>query len=49
MEFSLVFSSKIEVFLYTVPKLLLGKRWYILFLLVTLVFIVQVTKLVQFT
>jgi hypothetical protein len=39
--------SEIEVFHCTVPKLLTRKRYYILF--VIQVFIVQVTKLVQFT
>jgi hypothetical protein len=39
--------SEIELFHYTVPKLLIRKRYYVLFLI--LVFIVQVTKLVQFT
>jgi hypothetical protein len=36
-----------DISLYTVPKLLITKRYYLLFLI--LVFIVQVTKLVQFT
>jgi hypothetical protein len=39
--------SEIELFHCTVPKLLIRKRYYVLFLLP--VFIVQVTKLVQFT
>jgi hypothetical protein len=39
--------SKIELFHSTVIKLLIRKRYYILFLIP--VFIVQVTKLVQFT
>jgi hypothetical protein len=39
--------SEIELFHYTVPKLLIRKRYYVLFLIP--VFIVQVTKLVQFT
>jgi hypothetical protein len=39
--------SEIELFHCTVPKLLIGKRYYVLFLIP--VFIVQVTKLVQFT
>jgi hypothetical protein len=39
--------SKIELFHCTVPKLLIRKRYYLLFLIP--VFIVQVTKLVQFT
>jgi hypothetical protein len=39
--------SETELFHYTVPKLLIWKRYYILFLIP--VFIVQVTKLVQFT
>jgi hypothetical protein len=38
--------SEIELFHCTVPKLLIRKRYYILFLIP--VFIVQVTKLVQF-
>jgi hypothetical protein len=39
--------SEIEVFHCTVAKLLIRKRCYVLFLLS--VFVVQVTKLVQFT
>jgi hypothetical protein len=39
--------SQIELFHCTVPKLLIRKRYYVLFLMP--VFIVQVTKLVQFT
>jgi hypothetical protein len=39
--------SEIEIFHCTVPKLLLRKRYYVLFLIP--LFIVQVTKLVQFT
>jgi hypothetical protein len=39
--------SKIELFHCTVPELLIKKNYYILFLIP--VFIVQVTKLVQFT
>jgi hypothetical protein len=39
--------SEIELFQRTVPKLLIRKRYYLLFLIT--VFIVQVTKLVQFT
>jgi hypothetical protein len=39
--------SEIELFHCTVPKLLIRKRYYVLFLIP--VFIVQVTKLVQFT
>jgi hypothetical protein len=38
--------SEVELFHCTVPKLLIRKRYYVLFLLP--VFIVQVTKLVQF-
>jgi hypothetical protein len=40
-------ASEIELFHCTVPKLLIRKRYYVLFLIP--VFIVQVTKLVQFT
>jgi hypothetical protein len=36
-----------EIELYTLPKLLIRKRYYVLFLIPA--FIVQVTKLVQFT
>jgi hypothetical protein len=39
--------SEIELFHRTVPKLLITKRYYVLFLIP--VFIVQVTELVQFT
>jgi hypothetical protein len=39
--------SEIQLFHCTVPKLLIRKRHYVLFLIP--VFIVQVTKLVQFT
>jgi hypothetical protein len=39
--------SEIELFHRTLPKLLIRKRYYVLFLIP--VFIVQVTKLVQFT
>jgi hypothetical protein len=39
--------SEIELFHCTVPKLLIRKRYYVMFLIP--VFIVQVTKLVQFT
>jgi hypothetical protein len=39
--------SAIELFHCTVPKLLIRKRYYVLFLIPA--FIVQVTKLVQFT
>jgi hypothetical protein len=39
--------SEIQLFHCTVPKLLIRKRYYVLFLIS--VFIVQVTKLVQFT
>jgi hypothetical protein len=39
--------SEIELFHCTVPKLFIRKRYYVLFLIP--VFIVQVTKLVQFT
>jgi hypothetical protein len=39
--------SEIEIFHCTVPKLLIRKRYYVLFL--RPVFIFQVTKLVQFT
>jgi hypothetical protein len=39
--------SEIELFHCTVPNLLIRKRYYVLFLI--LVFIVHVTKLVQFT
>jgi hypothetical protein len=38
--------SEIELFHCTLPKLLITKRYYVLFLIT--VFIVQVTKLVQF-
>jgi hypothetical protein len=38
---------EIELFYCTVPKLLIRKRYYVLFLIP--VFIVQVAKLVQFT
>jgi hypothetical protein len=40
-------ASKIELFHCTVPKLLIGKRYYVLFLIQVL--IVQLTTLVQFT
>jgi hypothetical protein len=43
--FGTVFET--EIFHYTIPKLLIRKRYYVLFLMP--VFIVQVTKLVQFT
>jgi hypothetical protein len=39
--------SEIELFHCTVPKLLIRKRYYVLLLIS--VFIVQVTKMVQFT
>jgi hypothetical protein len=39
--------SEVELFHCTIPKLLIRKRYFILFLI--LVFIVQMTKLVQFT
>jgi hypothetical protein len=39
--------SEMELFHFTVPKLLIRRRYYVLFLI--LVFIAQVTKLVQFT
>jgi hypothetical protein len=39
--------SRIELFQCTVPKLLIRKKYYVLFPIV--VFIVQVTKFVQFT
>jgi hypothetical protein len=39
--------SKLELFHCTVPKLLIRKRYYVLFLIP--VFIVQVTKFVEFT
>jgi hypothetical protein len=40
-------NSEIELFNCTIPKLLIRKRYYVLFLIP--VFIVQVTKLVEFT
>jgi hypothetical protein len=46
-KFGLGTVSEIELFHCTVPKLLIGKIYYVLFLIP--VFIVQVTKLVQFT
>jgi hypothetical protein len=39
--------SEVELYHCTVPKLLIGKRYYVLFLITVL--IAQVTKLVQFT